>query len=72
MADQCSELLLSFLLTASWYDGSPPKIKSIRITDNPFNDMVSRITAAEKRAQQHAREEVQRVRLNVVQQVHSA
>ena len=35
-------------------------------------DMVPRITTAEKRAQQRAREEVQRVRLDVVQQVHSA
>ncbi|KIJ94440.1 hypothetical protein K443DRAFT_683740 [Laccaria amethystina LaAM-08-1] len=40
----------------------PPKIKSIRITDNPFDDIVPRITAAEKRAQQRAREEVQRER----------
>ena len=41
---------------------SPPKIKSIRIVDNPFDDIVPRITAAEKRAQQKAREEVQRER----------
>ncbi|KAG6889237.1 hypothetical protein C0992_005876 [Termitomyces sp. T32_za158] len=40
----------------------PPKIKSIRILDNPFDDIVPRITAAEKRAQQRAREEVQRER----------
>ncbi|KAF7317655.1 Peptidyl-prolyl cis-trans isomerase [Mycena kentingensis (nom. inval.)] len=40
----------------------PPKIKSIRILDNPFEDIVPRITAAEKRAQQRAREEAQRER----------
>ncbi|KAG6867392.1 hypothetical protein C0993_003324 [Termitomyces sp. T159_Od127] len=40
----------------------PPKIKSIRILDNPFDDIVPRITAAEKRAQQRAREEAQRER----------
>ncbi|KAF9268586.1 cyclophilin-like protein [Marasmius fiardii PR-910] len=40
----------------------PPKIKSIRIMDNPFPDIVPRITAAEKRAQQKAREQVQRER----------
>jgi peptidyl-prolyl cis-trans isomerase SDCCAG10 len=41
---------------------SPPKIKSIRIIDNPFDDIVPRITAAEKRAQHKAREEAQRER----------
>ncbi|KAG6902490.1 hypothetical protein C0995_016067 [Termitomyces sp. Mi166 len=40
----------------------PPKIKTIRIPDNPFDDIVPRITAAEKRAQQRAREEAQRER----------
>ncbi|KAJ6580766.1 cyclophilin-like domain-containing protein [Mycena capillaripes] len=40
----------------------PPKIKSIKIVDNPFDDIVPRITAAEKRAQQRAREEAQRER----------
>ncbi|KAJ7902468.1 cyclophilin-like protein [Mycena leptocephala] len=40
----------------------PPKIKSIRIVDNPFDDIIPRITAAEKRAQQRAREEAQRER----------
>ncbi|KAJ7173381.1 cyclophilin-like domain-containing protein [Mycena filopes] len=39
----------------------PPKIKSIRIVDNPFDDIVPRITA-EKRAQHRAREEAQRER----------
>jgi hypothetical protein len=43
-------------------DRSPPKIKSIRIVDNPFDDIVPRITAAEKRAQQRARENAQRER----------
>ncbi|KAJ8516888.1 hypothetical protein ONZ45_g5862 [Pleurotus djamor] len=40
----------------------PPKIKTIRIIDNPFDDIVPRITAAEKRAQQRAREDAQRER----------
>ncbi|KAF5316082.1 hypothetical protein D9619_006631 [Psilocybe cf. subviscida] len=40
----------------------PPKIKSIRIIDNPFPDIVPRITAAEKRAQQKAREQAQKER----------
>ncbi|KAH7885723.1 cyclophilin-like domain-containing protein [Phlebopus sp. FC_14] len=40
----------------------PPKIKSITIVDNPFPDIVPRITAAEKRAQQRARETAQRER----------
>ncbi|KAE9405280.1 cyclophilin-like protein [Gymnopus androsaceus JB14] len=40
----------------------PPKIKSIRIIDNPFPDIIPRITAAEKRAQQRAREESQKER----------
>ncbi|ESK93192.1 peptidyl-prolyl cis-trans isomerase cwc27-like protein [Moniliophthora roreri MCA 2997] len=40
----------------------PPKIKTIRILDNPFPDIVPRITAAEKRAQQRAREEAQKER----------
>ncbi|KAL4252147.1 hypothetical protein ABKN59_001703 [Abortiporus biennis] len=40
----------------------PPKIKSIRIIDNPFPDIVPRITAEEKRAQQRAREQAQRER----------
>jgi len=41
---------------------SPPKIKSIKIIDNPFDDIIPRITAAEKRAQQRAREQAQRER----------
>ena len=41
---------------------SPPKIKSISIVDNPFPDIIPRITAAEKRAQQRAREAAQRER----------
>ncbi|TEB33120.1 cyclophilin-like protein [Coprinellus micaceus] len=40
----------------------PPKIKSIRIIDNPFDDIVPRITAAERRAQLKAREEAQKER----------
>ena len=41
---------------------SPTKIKTVRIVDNPFPDIVPRITAAEKRAQQRAREQAQRER----------
>ncbi|KAH0836485.1 cyclophilin-like protein [Lanmaoa asiatica] len=44
---------------------SPPKIKSISIIDNPFSDIIPRITAAEKRAQQRAREAAQREREEV-------
>ncbi|KAI0825727.1 cyclophilin-like domain-containing protein [Irpex lacteus] len=40
----------------------PPKIKTIKILDNPFPDIIPRITAAEKRAQQKAREQAQRER----------
>ncbi|KAJ3575564.1 hypothetical protein NP233_g1011 [Leucocoprinus birnbaumii] len=40
----------------------PPKIKTIRIIDNPFPDIVPRITAAERRVQQKAREQAQRER----------
>ncbi|OCH86949.1 cyclophilin-like protein [Obba rivulosa] len=40
----------------------PPKIKTIRIIDNPFDDIVPRITAEEKRAQQRAKEKSQRER----------
>ncbi|KAJ3491384.1 hypothetical protein NLI96_g740 [Meripilus lineatus] len=40
----------------------PPKIKTIRILDNPFPDIIPRITAEEKRAQQKAREQALRER----------
>lgn len=40
----------------------PPKIRTIRIVDNPYDDIVPRITAAEKRAQQRAREQAQKER----------
>ncbi|KAI6101285.1 cyclophilin-like domain-containing protein [Pisolithus sp. B1] len=40
----------------------PPKIQSITVIDNPFPDIVPRITAAEKRAQQRARETAQKER----------
>ncbi|KZT25176.1 cyclophilin-like protein [Neolentinus lepideus HHB14362 ss-1] len=40
----------------------PPKIKRVRIIDNPFDDIVPRITAEEKRVQQRAKEEAQRER----------
>ncbi len=39
-----------------YLSSSPPKIKSVRIIDNPFDDIVPRITAEEKRAQQRARQ----------------
>ena len=41
---------------------SPPKIKSISIVGDPFPDIIPRITATEKRAQQRAREAAQRER----------
>ncbi|THH32054.1 hypothetical protein EUX98_g2132 [Antrodiella citrinella] len=40
----------------------PPKIKTIRILENPFTDIIPRITAEEKRAQLRAREQAQRER----------
>ncbi|KAF9026334.1 cyclophilin-like protein [Hymenopellis radicata] len=40
----------------------PPKIRGIRILENPFDDIVPRITAEEKRAQQRAKEQSQRER----------
>lgn len=36
---------------------SPPKIRSVKILDNPFDDIIPRITAAEKRAQQVAKDQ---------------
>lgn len=41
---------------------SPPKIKTVRILDNPFPDIIPRITAEEKRAQMRAREQAMRER----------
>ncbi|WOO84739.1 Peptidyl-prolyl isomerase CWC27 [Vanrija pseudolonga] len=38
----------------------PPKIRGIRIIENPFDDIVPRITAAEKRAQIQARIELKK------------
>ncbi|KIJ55509.1 hypothetical protein M422DRAFT_41463 [Sphaerobolus stellatus SS14] len=40
----------------------PPKIKTVKILENPFDDIIPRITAAEKRAQQLAREQSTRER----------
>lgn len=64
MDDQSSTSFssLPFLIPAEPRCNSPPKIKSIKIIDNPFDDIIPRITAAEKRAQQRAREEAQRER----------
>ncbi|KAH9022488.1 cyclophilin-like protein [Lactarius pseudohatsudake] len=44
----------------------PPKIKTVRIIDNPFDDIVPRITAEEKRAQQRARQTAIREREEIV------
>ncbi|QRV74133.1 peptidyl-prolyl cis-trans isomerase, cyclophilin-type protein [Ceratobasidium sp. AG-Ba] len=44
----------------------PPKIKTVRIIEDPFGDIVPRITAAEKRAQQMAKEAAQRQREEAV------
>ena len=41
---------------------SPPKIKGIRIIDNPFDDIIPRITAEEKRVQQRAKVQAQKER----------
>lgn len=41
---------------------SPPKIKTVRIIENPFDDIVPRITAEEKRVQQRARQAALRER----------
>jgi peptidyl-prolyl cis-trans isomerase SDCCAG10 len=38
----------------------PPKIRAIRIIENPFDDIVPRITASERKAQQQARIEAKR------------
>ncbi|WWD21727.1 peptidyl-prolyl isomerase CWC27 [Kwoniella shandongensis] len=38
----------------------PPKIRGIRIIENPFDDIVPRITASERKAQQQARLEARR------------
>ena len=66
MGDQSSQSsFISFPFPLSiWTEvcNSPPKIKSIKIIDNPFDDIIPRITAAEKRAQQRAREDAQRER----------
>ncbi|KAF9451182.1 cyclophilin-like protein [Macrolepiota fuliginosa MF-IS2] len=40
----------------------PPKIQTIRIIDNPFPDIVPRITAAERREQLKVRQQAQRER----------
>ena len=38
----------------------PPKIRAIRIIENPFDDIVPRITVAEKKAQIQARIEAKK------------
>ncbi|KAI9464487.1 cyclophilin-like protein [Lactarius psammicola] len=43
----------------------PPKIKTVRIIENPFDDIVPRITAEEKRVQQRARQAAIREREEV-------
>ena len=54
--------MLVYIYKSPTLTPSPPKIKKIRIEDNPFEDIVPRITAEEKRAQQRAREQAQRER----------
>ena len=62
MSGRYSKLLNDTLPAPIHHKLSPPKIKTIRIVDNPFDDIVPRITAAEKRAQQLAKESSQRQR----------
>ena len=63
MSVQSSRLISSFTCHGALKSNrSPPKIRSIRIIDNPFDDIVPRITAEEKRAQQRAREQAQKER----------
>lgn len=40
----------------------PPKIKAVRVLENPFDDIVPRITAAERRVQAKARQAAQKER----------
>jgi len=47
--------LISTLEMGLGLTSSPPKIKTIRIVENPFDDIVPRITAAEKREQMKAK-----------------
>jgi len=47
--------LISTLRMGLGLTNSPPKIKTIRIVENPFDDIVPRITAAEKREQMKAK-----------------
>lgn len=61
----CSPLYFPFCWDSTWLKPtlpSPPKIKSVSVIDNPFPDIIPRITAAEKRAQQRAREAAQHER----------
>lgn len=55
MRNQSSELSFPTFACglSSW--NSPPRIKNVRIVENPFDDIVPRITATERRAQQQAR-----------------
>ena len=55
--DLCSMLFLLLQITFAIDEVSPPKIRTVKMLDNPFDDIVPRITAAEKRAQQLAREQ---------------
>lgn len=38
----------------------PPRIRAVRIIENPFDDIVPRITAGERRAQQQAKIEAKK------------
>lgn len=41
----------------------PPKLKTIRVVDNPFDDVVPRVTREEKKAQERAKKEAEARRL---------
>jgi len=60
MKDQSSKSFISSIRNKPKLMGSPPKIKTIRIVENPFDDIVPRITAAEKREQMKARLEAKK------------
>ena len=62
MSGLYSQSALYFCIALILNINSPPKVKTIRIIENPFPDIIPRITAAEKRAQQKAREQAIRER----------
>lgn len=62
MRGQSSEYVSFLSMNMDSLFPSPPKIKTVKIIDNPFDDIIPRITAEEKRAQHKAREQAQRER----------